>query len=83
MKKIIILLATILILSSCTKNQRARHIGGTETITLLPSAEFINITWKKENLWVIVRDKETGEFYAREKSSFGVLEGRIIIKQSK
>lgn len=82
MKNIFIVLSLFIVLS-CTDNQMARNYGGTETIQLQPNEEFVNITWKQDNLWVIVRDKNTGDYYAREKSSFGVLEGKVIIRQSK
>jgi len=66
--------------TSCTDNQRARSFGGTETVKLLPNEEFVNITWKQDNLWIIVKDKNTGKFYAREKSSFGVMQGKVVIE---
>lgn len=76
-----LLFSLILIgLISCTKNERARNYGGTETIELKPNEEFINITWKNDDLWVIVKNKNTGKYYAREKSSYGMMEGTIIIK---
>ena len=81
LKTIAILLIFIVIgITSCTDNQRARSFGGTEKVKLLPNEEFINITWKKDNLWVVVTDKNTGNFYAREKSSFGVMQGNIVIE---
>lgn len=73
----LISLVTIL---SCTDNQRARSFGGTETIKLEDNEEFVNITWKQDNLWLIVRDKNTGKYYAREKSSFGVMQGKVVIE---
>ena len=81
MKKLLFILLVTLSLTSCTDNQRARSFGGTETIYLEANEEFVNITWKQDNLWVIVKDKSTGDYYAREKSSFGVLEGQVIIKR--
>lgn len=66
--------------TSCTNNQRARSFGGTETVKLLPNEEFVNITWKQDNLWIIVKDKNTGKFYAREKSSFGIMQGKVVIE---
>jgi len=80
MKKIIFLIAVFGLLS-CTDNQRARNFGGTETITLEPQEKFINITWKQDNLWVIVQDTITGIYYAKEKSSYGLMEGKVIIKK--
>jgi hypothetical protein len=77
-------LTTILILISlsCTDNTIARNYGGTETITLNPNEEFINITWKEASLWIITKDVTTGKFYAREKSPYGVLQGAVIINPS-
>ena len=78
MKRLFVLFIVAIGLVSCTDNQRARSFGGTETIKMLPNEEFVNITWKQDNLWIIVKDKNTGNFYAREKSSFGVMEGKVI-----
>lgn len=80
MKKLTMVAIALLVFTSCTSNQRARNFGGTETINLEPNEKFINITWKQDNLWVIVQDTITGTYYAREKSSFGVMEGKVIIK---
>lgn len=79
---VVIALFMIIIIGfvSCTDNQRARSFGGTEVIKLLPNEEFVNITWKQDNLWVIVRDTVSGKYYAREKSSYGVMEGKVIIE---
>lgn len=82
MKKLFVLIGIVL-LSACTDNQRARNFGGTETVTLKKNEEFINITWKGDDMWIIVRDTITGNFYAREKSSYGMLEGTIYIQKYK
>ena len=74
---------TLTLTSSCTDNQRARKFGGTETVCLEKNERFINITWKESNLWIIVQDTLTGDYYAREKSAFGVLQGEVIIKSPK
>ena len=81
MYKLIMVAITLLALVSCTDNQRARSFGGTETIKIEPQEKFINITWKQDNLWVIVQDTITGSIYAREKSSFGVMQGKVIIQK--
>lgn len=72
---------TLLAFISCTNNQRARSFGGTETIKIEPQEKFINITWKQDNLWVIVQDIITGTIYAKEKSSFGIMQGKVIIQK--
>lgn len=84
MRKLLILCLSLLFaalaVESCTDNQRARTWGGEETIYLQDNEQFVNITWKQDNLWLIVQDTSTGEFYARESSSFGLMEGRVVIK---
>ena len=81
MRKLTMVAITLLALVSCTDNQRARSFGGTETVKLEPNEKFINITWKQDNLWIIVQDTITGNYYAREKSNFGVLQGKVVIQK--
>ena len=81
MRKLTMVAITLLALASCTDNQRARSFGGTETVKLERNEKFINITWKQDNLWIIVQDTVTGDYYAREKSSFGVMQGKVIIQK--
>ena len=80
MKKL--LLAFVLVsFISCTDNSRVKSFGGTETVKIAPNEKFINITWKEANLWIIVQDTVSGKYYAREKSSLGLMEGTIIIEK--
>lgn len=81
MYKLTMVAIALLALTSCTDNQMAKRYGGTETIKLEPQEKFINITWKQDNLWIIVQDTITGSYYAREKSNFGLLEGKVIIQK--
>ena len=81
MKRLTFAFVILFVLASCTDNQRARSFGGTETIRIEPQEKFINITWKQDNLWVIVQDTITGTIYAKEKSSFGVMQGKVIIEK--
>jgi len=80
MKKLLFLLLIVVSVSSCTDNQRARSFGGTEEVSLKPSEQFVNATWKEDNLWLITKDTLTNEYVMREKSSYGVWEGEIRIK---
>ena len=79
MKKLFITSLILLSFSSCTNNHKVRKWGGTETINLETNEKFINISWKGDNLWIITQDTTTGVYFAREKSSFGIMEGKIII----
>ena len=81
MRKLTMVAITLLALVSCTDNQRARSFGGTETIKIEPQEKFINITWKQDDLWVIIKDTISGTIYAKEKSSFGVWEGMVVIQK--
>lgn len=80
MKKLVILLGLSLALLSCTDNSRARAWGGTETVELPKNCKFINSTWKETELWIVVQDTVTKQHYMYEKSSFGVIEGKVIFK---
>lgn len=81
MNKLTMVAITLLALASCTDNERARNFGGTETIKLEPNEKFMNLTWKQDDIWVIVQDTITGTFYAKEKSSFGIMQGKVIIQK--
>jgi hypothetical protein len=80
MKNISIFLFCISFLYSCTDNQRARSFGGTQKVKLNPCEKFISATWKADELWLVLQDTCSGEFKFREKSSFGLIEGEVIIK---
>jgi hypothetical protein len=80
MKKLMIILVAMVIMSSCTENARARHFGGTETLALKPNEVVLNVTWKESQMWVCTQDTVTRVVYFREKSSWGVMEGTVIIK---
>lgn len=72
---------------SCTENQRAKGWGGTADISLPHNRKLINVTWKKDDLWYLTRpmnasdSAETYEF--SEKSSWGIMQGNYIIKETK
>lgn len=80
MKKI--LLPFILLLASCTENQRAKHYGGTMTVNLPENTTFVGATWKETQLWYIYRPRKKDETPVtttmREHSSFGILQGKVL-----
>jgi hypothetical protein len=70
----------------CTENNKAKMWGGTETITLDPGKRLMNVTWKDKNgtsLWILTKQDTTKPttYTFEEKSSFGVMEGKVIIKE--
>jgi hypothetical protein len=84
MKKLIALTLVVVTLFSCTANERARNYGGTEHITLDKGERLVNVTWKQDdNLWVLTKQDSTkpSTYSFKEKSSFGVLEGEVIITE--
>ena len=84
MKKVFVfvLAATFVALTlvSCTDNEMARNFGGTEEVALKPNEIVLTVTWKGDELWICTKDTTSGVVYFREKSSWGVMEGTVIIK---
>lgn len=80
MKKLILAVALISLATSCTENSRARRWGGTEEISLNKNEIVLNVTWKENEMWICTKDTVTGITYFREKSSWGVMEGTVILK---
>lgn len=79
--------AAVLSLSSCTENARAKGWGGTATVDLPPNTRMVNATWKDQDLWYLVRPMREDEVAEtstlHEQSSFGVIEGKVIFKETK
>jgi len=77
MRKIILFSLFVLIgsLWACTQNQRARIFGGTANINFPCNKKLVNITFKKDNLWMLTRPlnaTDTLESYEfNEDSSWG------------
>ena len=72
---------------SCTPNERAKHYGGTVTIKVEPGYKVTSATFKDTEIWYFIEPMDSTyipkEKKLIEKSSFGVLEGTIIFKESK
>jgi hypothetical protein len=77
----------MVLMTSCTDNQRARDWGGTATVELQSGQKLIEATWKGAELWYLTRDMRADEspetYKFQEKSSLGVMEGTVIFKESK
>lgn len=87
MKKFIILAVIALTLSSCTENQRARTFGGTATINVEKGKKVMMATWKDEDLFYMVEDMEPDYVPHNkeliESSNFGVIESKVVFKESR
>lgn len=73
--------------SGCTENEMARSFGGTMEVDLPCGEKLFDLTWKKDDFWYATRPMrlaEKAETYTfRSKSSFGVYEGTVIVKECK
>lgn len=87
MKKIFLFAFVAIGLASCTDNNMAKNWGGSMTMDLPAGQKLVNITWKDNQIWYLSRPmnaKDSVETYTfQEKSSYGIQEGTITIKESK
>ena len=86
MKNLFIIAIVAITLVSCTENERARTFGGTEEITLEKGERLVNATWKGKDgsdLWILTKKDTTAPttYYFKEKSSYGMMEGQVIINE--
>ena len=87
MKKIIAIIVGIIIISSCTEQERTRQFGGEMTINLPPGQELMMVTWKETELFYLTRPMS--EDYVpvkktfRESSSWGVMESTVYFIESR
>lgn len=87
-KKLILLLAAILVCTSITGCQSAtKSWGGSMTIELEPNTKLENITWKEDSIWYCtrpMREDEVAETHTYQQSSeWGVFEGTVTIIETK
>ncbi|TFG99662.1 hypothetical protein E4H12_01820 [Candidatus Thorarchaeota archaeon] len=81
MKTLIALAICGLMLTGCTDNQRAKAYGGTAKIKKPnPEWQLVTLTWKAEELWTLWYEPSTNKCYFKEDSSFGVIEGTVIVE---
>ena len=84
--KLIGALFALLILSSCTGQERAKGFGGTAEVELPSKQKLVNVTWKETNLWYLTRPMREGEkaetLTLQESSNYGVIEGKVIFKET-
>jgi hypothetical protein len=79
--KLLSIVTLLVIATSCTENSRAKQFGGTMTVKLPAGTEFVNASWKNEELWYIYRPRKVGEApvttIMQEDSSLGFMEGKV------
>jgi hypothetical protein len=86
MKKVLILMGVVL-MSSCTQNQRAKNWGGEATVDIPKGQRLIDVTWKEDQIWYLTEDMSEGyepkTYNFLEESSYGMVEGKVIFKENK
>lgn len=70
-------LFTVILLTSCTENSRAKRFGGTVHLKVPNNCVVITATWKETNLWVLYKDTVTNKVFLLEDSQFGLMNGRV------
>lgn len=87
MKKTFILLASCLVLGSCTEQIKTKAFGGTTNIKVEPGYKVVEATWKKNDLWYLIEPMEDDYIpktkIFKESSSFGVIQGKVVFRESK
>lgn len=85
--KLVVLAVAVMGMTACTQNERARGFGGNLTIDLPAGQKLVNVTWKEpSSIWYLTRPMRADEmpenYTFTEKSSFGVVQGKVILKES-
>ena len=78
-------LLIIALLTGCTPNQFAKSYGGTMSVDLECGQKLFDLTWKGDSFWYATRpmrsDEKAETYTFREQSSFGVMEGKVVIRE--
>lgn len=65
----------------------AKSYGGTISINVPKGQKVIEATWKDSDVWYLTRPMREGEepetFTLQEDSNLGIIEGKVIFKESK
>ena len=64
-----------------------KQFGGTTNVDLPNGQKLIEVTWKEGNIWYLTRPMRNNEipetYNFVEKSSWGMVEGNVIINEKK
>lgn len=87
-KKIAVLATAAFVLLGCSGcNMMAKSYGGTTSVDLPTGEKLTEVTWKDNSLWYLtrpMREEEEAETWTfQEKSNSGIMEGKVILKESK
>lgn len=73
--------------TACTQNQRAREFGGEMVVNVACDQVVFDVTWKGEDLWYATQparpDWRPERKTFAEASSFGLVEGRVTLVESR
>jgi hypothetical protein len=87
MKKMVLAIGIVIMLGSCTENQRVKQWGGEGTINLPKGQKLVTVTWKDKQIWYLTRPMDSNDvaqtYTFKEESSYGVIEGSYNIFESK
>lgn len=65
----------------------AKQFGGVYTVNLAPNYKLINATWKANDLWILTQPMTQHDLPItttfQEYSNLGILQGKVIIIESK
>lgn len=85
--RIMMMIACLVLATSCTEQYMARHYGGKMKIELPKGERLINATWNESDLCYLTEPMDSGyvpkEKVFRESSSLGVFESEIIFMESR
>jgi hypothetical protein len=87
MKTFMVMMIGMVLLVGCTDYQRVRQSGGVGSFDLPKGQKLVSVSGNGVNLWYLVREMRSGEvaevYEFCEKSGFGMIEGKVIIKEVK
>ena len=87
MKKILFIIATILLFTSCTDQFIARQYGGKVEVEVPTGYKVTSATWKENDLFYFIEPMENGytpkEKRFIESSSLGILESEVIFIETR
>lgn len=75
----IILMISIFIYNTFFEQMIVKQYGGTMSVDIPDGAQFMNVTWKDNDVWLLWHDPVSGNCVFKEESKRGLLQGKIII----